>query len=133
VWVFEIFLSNSLDIQQFILKLAMKSNALDAMVKPINANSISHLWCTLLTSKVIFYFVKRYFKLVVIAMVQVFGSVEDDKCFSVLALYKYKLCNQFTNNLGLVVEKFYNWHNFAYANAFDIWCAKCPQYEIRRA
>jgi len=35
VWVFEVLLSTSLDIQQFILKLAMKSNALDAMVKPI--------------------------------------------------------------------------------------------------
>ncbi len=68
-------------------------------------------------------------------MVQVFGSVEDDGCFDVLALYKYKLCNQFTNNLGLVVkvyfEKFYNWHNFAYASAFDIWCAKCPEYGIK--
>ncbi len=85
---FKCFLSTSLDIQQFILKLAMKSNALDAMVKPTNANSIPHLWCTPSTSKVIFYFVKKYLKLVVIAIVQVFGSVEDDGCFSVLALYK---------------------------------------------
>lgn len=29
-------------------------------------------------------------------MVQVFGSVEDDGCFSVLTLYKCKFCNQFT-------------------------------------
>jgi hypothetical protein len=59
VWVFETFLPTSLDIQQFILKLAMKSNALDGMVKPINAKYISHLWCIRLTSKVIFYFVKK--------------------------------------------------------------------------
>ncbi len=41
MWVFEVFLSTSLDIQQFILKLAMKSNTLDAMVKPINANLVN--------------------------------------------------------------------------------------------
>jgi hypothetical protein len=53
----------------------MKSNALDAMVKPINANSISPLVHSFNIQNYCL-FCKKNFKLVVIAMVQVFGSVE---------------------------------------------------------
>jgi hypothetical protein len=38
VWVFEVLLSSSFDIKQFMFKLAMKSNACAIMVKLIDVN-----------------------------------------------------------------------------------------------
>jgi hypothetical protein len=44
VWVHDVKLSMaSLDIQQFIFKVAMKSNANVIMVKPLDVNPFSHL------------------------------------------------------------------------------------------
>jgi len=48
----------------------------------------------------------KYFKLVEIAMVQVFGSIKDEWCFNYLAFCKSKLCNRFTTNQNLMVRMF---------------------------
>jgi hypothetical protein len=50
VWVLEMLSITSLDIQQSLLKLAMKSNACVAMAKPLDVNPLTHLWRTLSTS-----------------------------------------------------------------------------------
>ncbi len=123
VWVPEVMSTSSLDIEQFMFKLAMNSSACTTMVKPINVNPLTHLWHTLSTSKLFAYSFLEYFKLVEIAMVQVIGSVEDERCFISLAFGKSKLCNRLTTNLGLVVkmfsQKFYTLQNFPYAKAFE--------------
>jgi hypothetical protein len=123
VWVFEVLLASFLDIKQFMFKFAMKSNACVAMAKPIDVNLLKHLWRILFDIQIIGFYFLEYFKLAKIAMVQVLDSVEDEQCFSSLAFYKSKLCNRLTTNLRLVVrmfsQKFYNLHNFPYAETFQ--------------
>jgi hypothetical protein len=77
----------------------MKSNAVDAMAKPIDVNHVFCLWCTLLTSRVLSFSFPKYFKLAKIAMVQVIGSVKDECYLNSLAFCKSKLQNQLTTNL----------------------------------
>jgi len=84
------------DIEQCMFKLSMKSNAINAMAKPIDVNHVFCLWCTLLTFKVFSSF-SKYFKLTKIAMVQIIG-VEDECYFNSLAFCKSKLQN--SNNLN---------------------------------
>jgi hypothetical protein len=69
VWVLEMSLATSLNIQQFLFKLAMKSNACVAMAKPLDVNPLTHFWCTLSTSIMFTYSFPKNFKLVEIAMV----------------------------------------------------------------
>jgi hypothetical protein len=59
VWVLEMLLTTFLDIQKSIFMLAMKSNALDTVAKLANLNPFTQLLCTLLTSKMIFFFFFR--------------------------------------------------------------------------
>jgi hypothetical protein len=116
VWVHDVLSITFVGIQQSMFKLAIKSNVLDAMVKPTNLNLFTQLWHIPLIIKVLFYFFLAYFKLLEIAMVQVLGSMEDVHCFNFLAFKKSKLCNQLTNNLCIVVRIFYQFffalHNF---------------------
>ncbi len=134
VWVLEVMSTSSLNIEQFIFKLAMNSNACTTMAKRINVNPLPHLWHTISTSKLFTYSFLEYFKLVEIAMVQVIGSVKDERCFISLAFGKSKLCNRLRTNLGLVVKmfskKFYILQNFPHAKAFEQWWIKCPRYGV---
>jgi hypothetical protein len=41
-----------------------------------------------------------------LAMVQLVGSVEDDRCFSILAFMKYNHHNRLTTHSSLVVQMF---------------------------
>jgi hypothetical protein len=67
-------------------------------------------------------------------MVQMFGSVEDEHCFSSLAFCESKLCNKLTTNPSLMVkmfsQKFYTLHNFLYAFAYEEWHIKHSQYGV---
>jgi hypothetical protein len=129
-WVLEVLLTTSLGIQQSMFKLAMKSNACVTMAKPVDVNPLTWLWHTLSTSRLHACAFPKYFKLVKIAMVQMFGNVKNEQCFNSIAFCKSKFCNSFTTNLGLVVRmfshKFYTLHNFSYAFAYEQWCAECP-------
>jgi hypothetical protein len=49
-WVLEMLSTYPLDIQQFMFKLAMKSNTLDAMAKPTCLNPLKLFWHTLSTN-----------------------------------------------------------------------------------
>jgi len=122
-WVLEVLSITSFDMQQSMFKLAMKSNACATMVKLLDVNLLTQLWHIFSTFKVLACALSKYFKLVEIVMVQVFGSVEDEQCFNSLAFCKSKLCNRLPTNLGLVVRmfshKFYTLHNFSYASAYE--------------
>jgi hypothetical protein len=52
---------------------------------------LTQLWTSLATPLVIVFKLREYFKL--IAMVQVIGSIEDERCFSNLNFIKFKLQN----------------------------------------
>ncbi len=118
VWVHEVLLITFVGIQQSMFKLTIKSNVLDAMVKPTNMNLFTQLWHIPLIIKILSYFFLAYFKLLEIAMVQVLGSMEDVHCFNFSVFKKSKLCTQLTNNLCIVVRIFYHFfftlHNFSY-------------------
>jgi len=77
-----------------------------AMAKPLDVNPLTWLWHILLTFRVFACSFLEYFKLAEIAMVQMFGSVENEQCFIFLAFCKSKLHNRFTINLDLVVIMF---------------------------
>ncbi len=47
-----------------------------------------------------------YVKLAEMAMVQIVGSVEHERCLSTLAFMKSKLCNRLIIHLPLVVQMF---------------------------
>jgi hypothetical protein len=133
-WMLEVLLVTSFDIQQSMFKLAMKSNACTTIVKLLDVNPLTQLWHILSTFRVLACAFPEYFKSVEIAMVQVFGSVEDKQCFSSLAFCKSKLCNRLPTNLGLVVrmfsQKFYTLQNFPYAFAYEEWHVECPRYGV---
>ncbi len=124
----------SLDIQQFMFKLAMTSNVCTTMVKPLNVNHFTLFWCILSTSKVLACEFFEYFKSVEIAMVQMFGSVEDEWCFSSLAFCESKLCNRLTTNPSLTVwmfsQKFSTLHNFLDASTYEEWHVEYSQYGV---
>jgi len=100
-WVLEVLLATSLDIQQSMFKLAMKSNACATMAKLFDVNPLTWLQCTFLASKIF-----------------------------VCAFFEYFKLAKLTTNLGLVVkmfsQKFYTFHKFPYAYAYEEWCAKHP-------
>ncbi len=99
IWVPRVLLVVAFDIEQSMFKLSMKSNAVDAMAKPINVNRIFCIWCTLLTSKVLSSSFPKYFKLAKINMVQVTANVEDECYLNSLVFCKSKSQNRFTTNL----------------------------------
>jgi hypothetical protein len=72
-------------------KLTMKSNAKFAMAPPHEVNPLTRLWTYLASPMVIVFKLHEYFKLT--AMVQVIGSVEDERCFNNLNFIKSKLQN----------------------------------------
>jgi len=112
----------------------MKSNVCTTTVKPLNVNHLTQFWHILSTSKVLAYAFFEYFKLAEIAMVQMFGSVEDEWCFNSLAFCKSKLCNRLSTNPSLMVrmfsQKFYTLHNFLYASAYEEWRVEHSQYGV---
>ncbi len=85
VWALKVLLTSSLDIEQFMFKLAMKSNACATMVKLTNVIPLTPLWGTFSASKLIACFFPKYYKLAKIVMVQVLSNVEGEQCFSSLA------------------------------------------------
>jgi hypothetical protein len=76
--LFVVFLVIALDIEQFMFKLLMISNAVGAMAKPSDVNNVSCLRYILSTSIVLSCSFLKYFELVEIAMVQVLESIEDE-------------------------------------------------------
>jgi hypothetical protein len=78
VWVLEVLSTSSFNIEQFMFKLTMTSNACVVMAKLIDMNLLTHLWRIFSTSKLGVCSFPKYIKLAKIAMVQVLGSREDE-------------------------------------------------------
>ncbi len=127
VWVHDVLSITFVGIQQSMFKLAIKSNVLDAIVKPTSSNILTQLWHIPLIIKAFSYFFLAYFKLLKIAMVQVLGSMEDVHCFrhsknSSDAINSLTTCVQW---LEYSTNFFHPWQfsiymNNGVANIFDI-------------
>lgn len=61
------------------------------------------MWVHVISNAIVPSRLFEYVKLVEIAIVMVFGNVEDECTFSIMTFMKWKLYNQLTTNLDLVV------------------------------
>jgi len=121
-----------LQTEQGLFKLAMSTNSKKHMEPPFDLNPLTRLWryldsCTVLRVKAF----PEFYKLAEIAIVQVLGSVEDERCFSSLAFLKNKLRNSLDTHLECVVgmysQKIFTLENFPYEDAYNEWAAAVDQ------
>ncbi len=81
------------------------------------------------TSQVLSFSFPEYVKLVELAMVQIVGNVEDERCFFILVSMKSKFQDRLTTHLPLVVcmfaQQFYFLQNFPYADNIEQWRGAC--------
>ncbi len=78
--------------------------------------------------------ISKYIKLVEIVVVQIFGSLEDERCFNTLSIIQKKFRNQLTTHLDVViqmfVQKFSTFEFFPYDRTFEEWKVAHSQYVI---
>jgi hypothetical protein len=90
------------------------------MAPSVYLNPLTKMWCLGTRFRVLSSSFLEYVKLVELAIVQIVGSMEDERCFSTLAFIKSKLQNRPTTHLPLVVrmfaEQFYILQNFPYGD-----------------
>jgi hypothetical protein len=82
--------SHMLDVQSSCFKLIMSHNAEGAMTEHSNLNLMTRLWMRINSSSILNVKLNEYNKLVDIAMVQVLGSIEDERTFNNLFFMKSK-------------------------------------------
>jgi hypothetical protein len=110
----------------------MKSNVAIAIEAPFHVNPLIRLWHTLEASRILQQSFLEFFKLVEIVVVQVLGSMEDERTFSTLSFMKSKLKNHFNEHLhtivGIYSQTFYTLNTFLYDKAdFDDWKEQKPR------
>jgi hypothetical protein len=97
-------------------KGAIKANAADAIQKPITLSPLTKLWRTLSLFCVLKGYFGEWFKVAEIVAVQVLGSVEDKRTFSIVSFSKNQLRNCFSEHLNTIVgvfsQNFYTMENF---------------------
>jgi hypothetical protein len=101
-----LFLAIAFDLQRSLFVITMRSNSKLVMHKPFDVNPFTKLWRTFSSSRIFVEKILVYIKLVELAIVQVIGLVEDEKCFSTLTFMKTKLQNRLTTHLELVIWMF---------------------------
>jgi len=115
--------ASDLDYQQGMFKFTMKSNAATRMTPPFDLNPLTKMWCVVTTFRVLSFSFSKYVKLVELAMVQMVGRVEDERCFFTLAFMKSKLWNRLTTHLPFVMcmfaQQFYTLQNFPYVDNIE--------------
>jgi len=110
----------------------MMANAHAAMeLPPLNVpphmlvNPLTKLWRTLDANTSLGKNFGEYIKVAQIAMVHVFGSVEDERTFSTLTFLKDRLRNKLDHHLALVVgmhtQSVYSLQTFPYDDCFNQW------------
>jgi hypothetical protein len=100
---------------------------------PFDMNPLTKMWHLVTTSRILVTSFPKYVKLAELAMVQVIGSVEDKKCFSILTFMNSKFCNKLTTHLSFIVQmfvqRFYTIHNFPYKECIEQWSGAHNHYD----
>ncbi len=126
--------SRQLDVQVSYFRLTMSHNVEAMMQKPSNVNMVIQMWLENQSSPLLVLKLNEYINIVEIVMVQVLGSIEDERTFSNLTFMKSKLCNKLTAHIDLCVcmftYNFYNVSNFPYDAAIVAWKEVCIRYHI---
>jgi hypothetical protein len=90
------------------------------MAPSFDLNPLTKMWCLGTRFQVLSSSFLKYVKLVELVMVQIVGSMEDERCFYTLAFMKSKLQNKLTTHLPLVVCMF----------AQQLYIAKLPIWRL---
>jgi len=98
--------ANILGLQASIFKLTMKSQAPKAMGEPFDKNLVTKMWVTFKNNVLLIEYLSEFLKLVEIVVVLVFGSMEDERNFSMLAFMKDKLHNRLGPTLNITIKMF---------------------------
>ncbi len=98
--------SRLLDVHTFYFKLTMNHNVETMTWEPTNVNLIIWMWLKIQYFPLLIQKLNEYIKVVKIVMVQILGSLEDEKTFNKLVFMKSKLYNQLTTHLNLCVCMF---------------------------
>jgi hypothetical protein len=92
------------------------------------------MWRLVTTSQILVFSFPEYIKLVKLAMVQIIGNVEDERCFSILAFMNSKLRNKLIIHLPIVVhmfaQQFYTFENLPYVECIEQWRASQHRYSF---
>ncbi len=114
-----------LDVQCVFFKMTMVANSEAIMKEDFIVNLVTWLWTKISSSSIFKHKLREFIKLVEIAYVQVFGSMENEHCFSIMAFMKNKLKNRLTCHLDLCTsfyaQQFYNIENFPYEKVMIQW------------
>jgi hypothetical protein len=110
----------------------MNHNVEIVMQEPSNVNLVIRMWLKIQFFPLLVLKLSGYIKVVEIAMVQILGSIEDEKTLNNLTFMKSKLHNRLTTHLDLCVHmfihNFYNVSNFPYDTSIGTWNEVCIKY-----
>ncbi len=109
---------NIWDLQSYFFKITMMSNVQRAMDQPMDVNLVSRLWKKHFPNALLCAQLSKFMKVAKLVVVQVMGSVEDERTFSTLTFMKTRLRNRLCEHLDLVVcmfvQPFYTIDTFPY-------------------
>jgi hypothetical protein len=112
----------------------MNHNVEAMMQEPSDVNPVAQMWLKIQFSPLLVLKLNEYIKVAEIAMVQILGSIEDERIFSNLPFMKSTLHNKLTTHFNLCVRmfthNFYNVSNFPYDAAIATWKEVCIRYHI---
>jgi trans-aconitate methyltransferase len=102
----------------------MMSNVQWAMDQPMDVNLVSRLWKKLSPDALLCVQLFKFMKVAKLVVVQIMGSMEDERTFSTPTFMKTKLQNWLCEHLDLVVcmfaQPFYTINTFPYDDAITI-------------
>jgi len=97
----------------------------------MDLNLLSRLWKKLFSNALLCAHFNEFMKVAKLVVVQIMGSVEDEKTFSTFTFMKIRLRNKLCEHLGLVVcmymQPFYTIDTFPYHDAITTWIEEKTQ------
>jgi hypothetical protein len=115
-------------------KLTMSHNIEAMMQEPSNVNLVTRMWLKIQFFPLLVLKLSEYIKVAEITMVQILGSIENERTFSNLAFMKSKLHNKLTTYFNLYVHmfthNFYNVSKFPYYASIATWKEVCIRYHV---
>jgi hypothetical protein len=102
----------------------MFSNSMAMLEPPFDVNPLTRLWRMLDANTALVAQFSEYIKLAQLSMVHVFGSIEDERCFSSLTFLKDRLRNCLASDrlgvvIGMYAQQVYTLQDFPYDPCFQ--------------
>jgi len=91
-WISVVLDVNILDLQSSFFKITMMSNAQWAMDQPMDVNPMSKIWKKLYSNALLCVWLSKFMEVAKLAMVQIMGSMEDERKISIMKFMKLPNC-----------------------------------------